>query len=148
MYRNIITINKLLIYFLLLITCKAIIAEESSEKQLPESTPGVITINVEQLLELINTTPDLSIIDARIESSREKGYIESSVSLLDIETNCASLAKIIPNLSSITIFYCGSSSCGRSLNSVRIAQQCGYKNLYWFRGGFKAWKQHGLPYIK
>lgn len=85
---------------------------------------------------------------ARINKGRKKGYIENSIHLADIDTTCKSLEKHIPQADSPVVFYCTSSKCGRSLNAVKIAQSCAYKNIYWFRGGFEEWKEHELPYLK
>ena len=109
---------------------------------------GVTTIEAEQLVKLIRSNPELRLIDARIGSGHDKGHIEGSIHLIDIDTNCDSLARIITNKSNAVVFYCGSYQCGRSLNSIRIAKSCGYTNLYWFRGGFDEWKEKGYPYIK
>lgn len=128
-------------------TCFA--AEEHEEKVLtPEQISGITTITADVLASLISEGKDLIIIDARIQKGRSKGYIVGSIHLPDIETSCDTLAKIIPSKSTKVVFYCSSSMCGRSMNAVTEAQKCNYTNLYWFRGGFKDWKNSGYPYEK
>ena len=38
--------------------------------------------------------------------------------------------------------------CGRSAKAIVIALQCGYSNIYWFRGGFEEWLSKGYPYLQ
>lgn len=122
--------------------------EKNANKGTPESVEGIETISADQLAEMLITIDNLIVIDARIKKGRVKGYIDSSIHLPDVKTNCDSLSKIITDKNQKVVFYCSSSKCGRSLNAVTIAQTCNYRNLYWFRGGFKDWKNNGYPFVK
>ncbi len=114
----------------------------------PDKISGIDTLSAEQVLEtLISEQPPL-LVDARIRQDREYGYIESSINLPDIDTNCQSLARTISkNKNKAIIFYCNGVQCGRSVISIKIARSCGYKNLSWFRGGFAEWKEKGYQYL-
>ena len=114
----------------------------------PDNVPGTTKVSAEGVVELVTHKTDVFIIDARIRMDRRQGYIEDSISLPDIETNCQSLASIIPDKHSHSLFYCNGPKCGRSVNAIKIAMQCGYDRLYWFRGGFEEWKENDFPYIK
>lgn len=131
----------------MLISSDGIIAAEAKNVA-PLSIPGTTKLFAEDIFFLVEKNPDLLIIDARIRSDRIQGYIEGSVSLPDVETNCSSLKNIIPTKTSPVLFYCNGAKCGRSGKSAKIATQCGYKNIYWFRGGFEEWKSKNLPFIK
>lgn len=100
------------------------------------------------MIELANEFSDLIIVDSRIAGDRQKGYIESSISLPDVKTNCKSLSKVLLKKTTNAVFYCNGIKCGRSAKAIKIALKCGYKNLYWFRGGFEVWLEKGLPYMK
>lgn len=117
-------------------------------KPAPEDIAGVTRVDAESLIGLAEQLPNLVIIDARIRMDRRQGYIESSRSLPDIKTNCTTLKNLIPRYQQPVLFYCNGVKCGRSVISINIAKQCGYTNLYWFRGGFEEWKNKGFPYIK
>lgn len=117
-------------------------------KDAPMLIPGTTKVFAEDLLDLAEKYPDILLIDARIRSDRKQGYIEGSISLPDIETNCASLSKVISKKKAPVLFYCNGVKCGRSVNSSRVALKCGYNNIYWFRGGFEEWKNKKLPFIK
>ena len=114
----------------------------------PEHIAGVKTLTAEDVVELATSMDDLIIIDARITEDRKHGYLESSLSLPDIETNCPELGKIIPSKNSPTLFYCNGIKCGRSVVSIKIAKSCGYTNMYWFKGGFEEWKDKGFQYTR
>lgn len=113
----------------------------------PDEIPGVETLSAEGLIEKANNTEGLIIIDSRISKDRAIGYIEDSVSLPDINTNCDTLKKLIKNKQTPLLFYCNGVKCGRSVVAVKIAKSCGYKNLSWFRGGFEEWQEKGYQYM-
>ena len=129
----------------LLAFVSVVCAEESIA---PESIPGVTRVDAEGVLTLVEKTPRIVIIDSRIAMDRKQGHLEGSLSLPDTETNCAALARIIPEKDRPALFYCNGVKCGRSAVAVKIARQCGYTRLYWYRGGFEDWKQRNYPYLK
>lgn len=114
----------------------------------PDNIPGTTKTSAEQLIALAETTPELVIIDSRIREDRIQGYIEGSVSLPDEETNCESLSKLISGKHQTSLYYCNGPKCGRSAKAVKVALDCGYDNIYWFRGGFEEWKEKNYPYIQ
>jgi rhodanese-related sulfurtransferase len=114
----------------------------------PEKIAGVTTVTAEQLIELLTSENAPLLIDARIREDRVFGYIESSISLPDIETNCDTLNTISADKSKPMMFYCNGVQCGRSVVSIKVARSCGYHNLSWFKGGFAEWKKKGYQYIK
>jgi len=115
--------------------------------EIPDSIPGTTLVDAEGVVRIASTKTKLVIIDARIEGDRKHGFIEGSVSLPDLNTNCASLAKIIPRKDTPTLIYCNGVNCGRSVNSSRVALKCGYNNIYWFRGGFEEWSSMNYPVV-
>jgi len=114
----------------------------------PESIEGAQKIDAEKLIRLVNQDKARIIIDSRISSDRKLGYIPGSISLPDTGTSCESLARIIPQKSDPVVFYCNGPKCRRSDNAVVIAADCGYTNIYWFRGGIEAWRAHNYPIKK
>lgn len=124
------------------------LAAENSKPPSPDTIPGTTRVSAEEVIDLVNTSRDLVMIDSRIRSDRKQGYIEGSVSLPDIDTTCDSLAKLIPEKSRPVLFYCNGVKCGRSAKAIVVAKQCGYNKLYWYRGGFEDWLEKGYPIIK
>ena len=136
------------LFFSLFITASLNSAYAAKNKDAPLLIPGTTKVFAEDIIKLAEKIPELLLIDARIPSDRKQGYIEGSISLPDINTNCASLAKIIPAKKTPVLFYCNGVKCGRSVKSSRIALKCGYNNIYWFRGGYEEWKNKKFPFIK
>lgn len=114
----------------------------------PAEIPGVTKVDAEGLLQLVQAQRRLVVIDARISSDRNQGYIEDSVSLPDVQTDCDSLKKIAADKSTPLLFYCNGTKCGRSGKAAIKAVGCGYTRLYWFRGGFEEWRAKGYPTVK
>ena len=113
----------------------------------PENITGVNTVSAEQVIEILTSDNPPLLIDARIKEDRNYGYIESSISLPDITTNCQSLAEITADKKQPLMFYCNGVQCGRSVVSIKVARSCGYQDLFWFKGGFAEWKEKGYQYV-
>jgi len=123
-------------------------ASPPGKMTVPAAIPGVTTLNAESLIELVERLPGLVLIDSRVPADRRQGYIQGSVSLPDTETACATLGDVLASPNTPVMFYCNGVKCGRSAIAVKIAKGCGYKKLYWFRGGFEEWKQKGYPFLQ
>lgn len=106
----------------------------------PDTIEGSTKIDAELLIKLAQEHENLVIIDSRIKSDRHQGYITGSISLPDTQTDCSSLFRIINRKYTPTVFYCNGPKCRRSDRAIVIARECGYTNIYWFRGGFEEWK--------
>jgi len=141
-YPNLNGLASLLVVFGLAGSCQA------NQAYTPESIPGTTKVTAEELLSLVEATPDLLIIDSRVSMDRKQGYIQGSISLPDEETDCDSLSLHILSKDAPTLFYCNGVKCGRSVKAIEKAKACGYTRLYWFRGGFEEWKDKKFPYLK
>lgn len=114
----------------------------------PAQVPGVHRVDAAGVIRLANLEPPPVIIDSRIAMDRRQGYIEGSVSLPDTDTRCASLARVAPTRTRPVVFYCNGPRCGRSAVAARIARDCGYRAVYWYRDGFEDWIAKGYPHLK
>jgi rhodanese-related sulfurtransferase len=132
----------------LMLFCLACPTAHGENYTSPETIEGTHRIDAEGLIQLVNQNETQVIIDARISADRKLGYIPGSISLPDTETSCESLARLIPQKSDPVVFYCNGPKCRRSDNAVVIAANCGYTNIYWFRGGIEAWRTNNYPIIK
>lgn len=140
------------LFFSLLLTISTAAAETIPDLTrgkiiVPDEIPGVETLTAEAVIEKANSNIKLIIIDARINKDRASGYIEESLSLPDINTNCDNLKELVENKSTALLFYCNGVKCGRSVTAIKIAQSCGYKNISWFRGGFEEWQEKGYQFV-
>lgn len=123
-------------------------AESLGKIEVPDAVPGVTTLDAEGLIGLVQRLPGLVLIDSRVPADRHQGYIQGSISLPDSQTACATLGDVLPDLDNPVLFYCNGVKCGRSVIALQIARDCGYRDVYWFRGGFEEWKQKGYPFLQ
>lgn len=116
-----------------------------AKEDVPDSLAGTTKVSAEALIDLADEKDDMVIIDARKPSDRAKGFIEGSIALPDTETNVDSLAQHISSKTTPVAFYCNGTKCGRSVKAANAAVAAGYKNVYWFRGGWEEWTDKGYP---
>ena len=123
-------------------------AATTAQSPLPADTSTLaITIDSEHLIELYQSFPGLLIVDSRLSSDHALGHIETSVSLPLARTNCNALKELAKSPEQAMVFYCNSKTGTASIEAIRIASGCGYKRLFWLRGGFVEWKEKDYPYV-
>ena len=113
----------------------------------PGSIPGAVTVSAEKVIELILINPDLVIIDSRKKTEYSKGHIEGAVNILNTAMQLEDLDMIAPDKTSAMLFYCNGTRCLRSSDAASKALEWGYKNIFWFRGGWHEWTEKRLPVI-
>ena len=112
-----------------------------------EMSPSVaITIDAENLIELYQSVPDLRIIDSRYHEDFVLGHIELSRNLPLNQTDCESLSQIAADKDSPIVFYCNGGVGDASVDAIQIASACGYRRLFWLRGGFIEWQDKDYPF--
>jgi 3-mercaptopyruvate sulfurtransferase SseA len=89
----------------------------------------------------------LRIIDSRLRQDHALGHIEKSRSLPISETNCKSLSDLATDNDQALVFYSNGNGVDASTEAVHIASSCGYKRLFWLRGGFIEWQDKDYPYV-
>jgi len=113
----------------------------------PESLPGAVIVSAEEVAELILSRPELVIIDSRKKSEFAKGHIEGAINLLNTSLQRETLESRITNKTTPIVFYCNGINCLRSSDAIRKAMGWGYRNVFWFRGGWREWTDKRLPVI-
>ena len=113
----------------------------------PISPATAITIDSENLIDLYQSVPGLRIIDSRLREDHALGYIEKSRSLPLDETNCESLSRLAEDDDQALVFYCNGNGVDASTDAIEIASSCGYKRLFWLRGGFIEWQDKDYPFV-
>lgn len=122
-------------------------ADTSSHEELPENLAMAVTINAENLIELYQSVAPINVIDTRFAEDYVLGHIETSANLPLAEINCKSLSKLAKTVEQAMVFYCNGNAGDTSIEAIKIASGCGYKRLFWFRGGFVEWKDKDYPYV-
>lgn len=111
----------------------------------PEQIDGVTRVTAEQVVDLVSTESELVIIDSRKPGQFIKGHIQGARNIQDTKMTEELLAKHVPSKSMPVIFYCYGPKCLRSANASTHAKKWGYTRIYWFRGGWKEWKDKQMP---
>lgn len=122
-------------------------AEVPAQRESDPDSTVAITIDAEHLIELYQYVSDLLIIDSRHAEDYVLGHIETSINLPLAETNCKALRKLAKSAEQAMVFYSNNNVGDASIEAIQIASGCGYRRLFWLRGGFVEWKDKDYPYV-
>jgi thiosulfate/3-mercaptopyruvate sulfurtransferase len=119
---------------------------------------GYKIVSSEELKGWIDQKKDMLIIDTMpYEDSYKKQHIPGAVQFefpkeevakLDDKTKAAFTKILGANKNRLIVIYCGFTKCGRSHNGAMWAVKMGYKNVYRYPGGIKAWAEAEYPVDK
>lgn len=116
---------------------------------------GYNIITAKELKAWLDQKKDVLIVDTMpYEASYKKQHVPGAVAMefpipemtsIDEKTQAALLKLLGPNKDRVIVFYCGFVKCTRSHNSAMWAVKLGYKNIYRYPGGIKAWDEADYP---
>jgi thiosulfate/3-mercaptopyruvate sulfurtransferase len=119
---------------------------------------GYKIVSTEELKGWIDRKKDMLIVDTMpYEDSYKKQHIPGAVQFefpipevtnLDEKTKTAFEKLLGPDKDRLIVIYCGFTKCGRSHNGAMWAVKLGYKNVYRYPGGIKAWMEADYPVEK
>lgn len=119
---------------------------------------GYKVVTTEELKGWIDQKKDMIIVDTMpYEDSYKKQHVPGAVQFefpkeevtnLDEKTKAAFEKVLGPNKDRLIVIYCGFTKCGRSHNGAMWAVKLGYKNVYRYPGGVKAWMEAEYPVEK
>jgi rhodanese-related sulfurtransferase len=138
---------------------KELDTEKSAIKLTREVTRGGYDIvSTEELKKWSDEKKSMLIIDTMpYEDSYKKEHVPGAVQFefpipevtsLDDKTKEAFLKMLGPDKDRTIVVYCGFVKCTRSHNGAMWAVKLGYKNVYRYPGGIKAWKEADYPVDK
>src|SRR3972149_9817295 len=139
--------------------CKEIETEKIAVNFAREVERGGYKIaSTEELKGWIDQKKDILIVDTMpYEDSYKKQHVPGAVQFefpipevtrLDDKTKAAYEKLLGTNRNRLIIVYCGFTKCGRSHNGAMWAVKLGYKNVYRYPGGIKAWMEADYPVEK
>ena len=119
---------------------------------------GYKIVSTEELKGWIDQKKDMLIVDTMpYEDSYKKQHVPGAVQFefpkeevtkLDDKTKAVFEKLLGPNKDRLIVIYCGFTKCGRSHNGAMWAVKLGYKNVYRYPGGIKAWTEADYPVEK
>ena len=112
----------------------------------PMSLP--LPLGLMQVKELFDKN-EAVIVDARERNAYSTGHIKGAVSLplSESATAIAEFGNSIPK-KAILIVYCSGYACEDSIELGKRLIGAGYGTVYYFDGGFPAWRDAGYPVAK
>ncbi|MCL4800028.1 MAG: PhnD/SsuA/transferrin family substrate-binding protein [Burkholderiales bacterium] len=120
----------------------------------PRVLDGARIVTAEEAAELMKK--GVPIYDTRNKEEYTDRHIKGAVSLpygeksrkevgFDQTKDSFDLTKLAQDKNSPVIFACNGAECWKSYKASVAAIKAGYKQVYWFRGGFPEWRAKGLP---
>lgn len=112
------------------------------DKLCDDARANITEISAEEVADRIAKGSSFALVDVREESELAKGRIKTARHMgrgileRDIE-------KAIPDLDAEIVLYCGGGY--RSALSAESLQKMGYRNVKSMAGGWRGWKEKGLP---
>jgi ABC-type phosphate/phosphonate transport system substrate-binding protein/rhodanese-related sulfurtransferase len=120
----------------------------------PTILPGIRIVSAEEVQELIGK--GATFYDVRTEREYKEKHFKGALSLpygekskkevgYDASQDAFKLTEAAKDKNAQLVFACNGAECWKSYKASLWAQKEGYKNVYWFRGGFPEWKGKNLP---
>ena len=120
----------------------------------PRQLPGATIVTAEQVADLLKKGATL--YDTRsaeeyaarhIQGAKLLPYGEKSRKEVGFDENADKfdVAKLGADKNAPLIFACNGAECWKSYKASQQAAKAGYKQVYWFRGGFPEWNMAGMP---
>ncbi|WP_019015130.1 rhodanese-like domain-containing protein [Elioraea tepidiphila] len=111
----------------------------------PMSIAGATTVDAKAIIALMESKPDLVIIDNRRAEDYANGFIEGAVRVLDTDLTEAVLASHVKTKATPVLFYCNGVKCGRAAKATEMAVRWGYTQVHYYALGMEEWRALGLP---
>ena len=129
-------------------------AARANSVDTPAELPGAAVVSAEEARRLMAAGAVL--VDTRVGNEFAESHIRGAISVpykeasrkakdFDATRDRFDLAKLPADRARPVIFYCNSGDCWKSYKASSVAVRAGFKQVYWFRGGYPEWKKKGLP---
>ena len=116
---------------------------------------GYDIVSARELKDWMDQKKDMTVVDTMpYEASYKKQHVKGALQMefpipemtsLDDKTKDALIKLLGPNKDKTIVFYCGFVKCTRSHNGAMWAKKLGYKNVFRYSGGIKAWDEADYP---
>jgi len=122
----------------------------------PTVLPGAKIISAAEAKALI--AKGVPVYDVRADEEYKTAHVPAAISVpykegsakevdFDRGDDQFALNKLPKDKNAPFMMYCDGTICWKSYKSAVMAIEAGWKNVYWFRGGFPEWKEAGMPVI-
>ncbi len=104
---------------------------------------GARVVIGEDVLKLADYDEEMVILDVRDNASRKKGNITWSESFSAKKSSFQKITKQITDKATTIVIYGDKNSVAAAKSAQKLMAE-GYKNVYWFKGGWPEWKTKKL----
>lgn len=104
---------------------------------------GVKQINGEDIIKLADNDEDMVTFDSRSAAQRKRGALNWSEPFNTKTLTPKLLSEKVAENTTTIVFY-GEPNSQEAAQGAKFAVKSGYKNVYWFKGGWDEWKQKKL----
>lgn len=122
----------------------------------PTALPGAKVISAAEARDLMSKT--VPVYDVRGDEEYQAAHLPGAIWVpykessakevgFDPSDDQFALNKLPKDKNAPFMMYCDGTICWKSYKSATMAIKAGWKNVYWFRGGFPEWKEAGYPII-
>ncbi len=120
----------------------------------PRVLDGVKIVSAEEVADLMkkgvpvyDTRSEEEYRERHIKGARWLPYVEKSAKEVgfDFAKDAFDVARASDSKDAPVVFACNGAECWKSYKSSVAAVKAGYKQVYWFRGGFPEWVARGYP---
>lgn len=118
----------------------------------PRVLEGVQIVSAEEVMALMkkgvalyDTRSEEEYRDKHIAGARWLPYIEKSAKEVGFDAKRDSFDIASLDRNAPVIFACNGAECWKSYKSCVAAKAAGFRQVYWFRGGFPEWVARGFP---
>ena len=115
----------------------------AEEKVSPLTIEGAQTIDAATAKALFES--GALFIDVRLAKDWEAGHIPGAEHLELYEQFLRKNLRALVAPDEPIVFYCNGPKCMRSARAASMAVIWGYRQVYYFRGGYPAWQAAGFP---
>ncbi len=125
-----------------------------SANETPPELAGATIATAEQVKRMLDS--GVLVVDTRVGNEFAESHIKGAINIpykersrkardFEAAQDSFNLAKLPPDKGRPIVFYCNSGDCWKSYKASTVALRAGYKQVYWFRGGYPEWQKKGLP---
>ncbi len=122
----------------------------------PTALPGAKVISAAEAKNLIEK--GVPVYDVRVKEEYDTAHVPGAISVPYGESSAKevdfdpvddkfALDKLPKDKNAALMMYCDGTICWKSYKSAVMAIKAGWKNVYWFRGGFPEWKEKNMPVV-
>lgn len=142
-------LKNLIVIAALLVPCLFILSVHADEKATVEvgeiNSNGVLHVSAVGALKLLEQNTDIIVLDVRTGIEFGRGHVDGAI---NINYYSFSFKKQIAALDPSKTYLVHCATGVRSGNSMPIMLEAGFENLIHMDGGFRSWKNSGLPIKK